>query len=141
MNKSVFVSCGDSKWDARTGETAEILRQLGPDEADVVDVGPMFRVRFCDGVETDVFVDELPDLEKYLFGEVVFDITTCAASILKGFQDARTSTEHDSRDLYASIFEWANEFNKRYPNLGNEYMSAIEEFACEKLSEYFDWED
>lgn len=67
--KSVFVSNGDSKWDSRTGETVEILYQLGSDKADVADVGPMFHIRFNDGVETDAFIDELPDLDKYLFGE------------------------------------------------------------------------
>lgn len=132
--KSTFVSCGDSQWDSRTGETAEILHQLGPDKVDMVDVGPMFRIRFCDGVETDAFLHELPDLEKYRFCEVIFDITTCIGGFVREGAPAENK-EYDSRDLYAHIFKWAQEFENGHR--GDEYMIQVEEFASERLRGYF----
>lgn len=50
---------GDSKLNARTGQLVAVLRALTPQEADINDVGPMFRIRFEDGYETDAFADEL----------------------------------------------------------------------------------
>lgn len=136
---SVFVSSGDSEWDSRTGEIAEILHRLGSDEADVVDVGPMFHIRFNDGVELDAFIDELPDLGEYLFGEVVFDITTCVPLFTAKGAPAE-NFEYDSRDLYASIFEWAKEFEQKYPEPGFDYLNLVEEFARKKLHGFFELE-
>lgn len=133
---SVFVSNGDSEWDSRTGEVAEILHRLGSDEADVVDVGPMFHIRFNDGFEMDAFIDELPNLGEYLLGEVVFDITTCVPQFTA--KGALTENfEYDSRDLYASIFEWAKEFEQKHPQPGFDYMILVEEFARKKLCDFF----
>lgn len=42
----------------RTRQQVTVLRRLGLDEADE-EVGPMYRVRFQDGFEGDVFEDEL----------------------------------------------------------------------------------
>lgn len=42
----------------RSGERVEVIRPLAADEADE-EVGPMFVVRFEDGVEAHVFEDEL----------------------------------------------------------------------------------
>lgn len=138
--KSVFVSSGDSKWDNRTGETAVILYQLGNDKADVADVGLMFHIRFNDGVETDAFIDELPDLEKYRFGETIFDIATCIP-LFTGKGEPAENEEYDSRELYACIFEWAKEFEEKYPNPGFDYLLLVEEFACEKLRNFFEVEE
>jgi len=130
MNKSIFVCCGDSEWNSRNGQAAEILRQLTPDKVDD-EVGPMFRIRFSDGVETDAFLDELPDLEVYRLGETIYDITTCIPLF------ADKDEEYESRELYVCIFEWAKEFERKYPNPGFDYMILVEDFACEKLREFF----
>lgn len=50
---------GDSQLNDRTGQIVEVLRALTEQEADIDDVGPMFRIRFEDGYETDAFADEL----------------------------------------------------------------------------------
>ncbi len=133
MNKSVFVSCGDMEWNGRTGETAEILHRLTADKVDD-EVGPMFRIRFADGVETDAFLDELPDLKEYLFGEVVYDITSCVPAVAGKLDE---DCWHDSRDLYACIYGWAKEFEREHPNPGFDYMPLVEKFAYEKLKEFF----
>jgi len=49
----------DSTWTIRDGECCVVVRPLTKDEADLFDVGPMYRIRFSDGVETDAFEDEL----------------------------------------------------------------------------------
>lgn len=49
----------DSTWVKRSGEEVVILRSLTKEEADLDDVGPMYLIRFADGVETSAFVDEL----------------------------------------------------------------------------------
>lgn len=60
MKKAIFDTHGaDSTWNYRTGETCEVIRSLTEQEADISDVGPMFRIRFSDGVETDACEDEL----------------------------------------------------------------------------------
>lgn len=41
------------------GTEVEIIRPLTKDEADIEDVGNMYKVRFYDGYERDVFEDEL----------------------------------------------------------------------------------
>ena len=62
METRIFKSSAKSKgkpgYPERSGQTVEIVRPLTPDEADE-EVGPMFRVRFQDGIEADVFGDEL----------------------------------------------------------------------------------
>ena len=51
----------DSTWKAWDGSTCTVLRPLTEKEADIADVGPMWRIRFDDGhhTETDAFDDEL----------------------------------------------------------------------------------
>ena len=43
---------GDSKMNCRTGQEVQIIRELTEKEADIEDVGRMFRVRFPDGYVT-----------------------------------------------------------------------------------------
>lgn len=50
---------GDSELNVRTGQKVMVLRALTEQEADIEDVGKMFRIRFEDGFETDAFADEL----------------------------------------------------------------------------------
>lgn len=45
----------------RSGQRVEIIRSLTEEKADIAEVGPMYRVRFDDGTEADVFADELTD--------------------------------------------------------------------------------
>lgn len=49
----------DSAWSTRNGQTCTVIRPLTADEADLSDVGPMYRIRFEDGVNTIAFEDEL----------------------------------------------------------------------------------
>lgn len=50
---------GEPGYPERSGQSVTILRPLTDDEIDRDEVGDMFRIRFADGVETDVFYDEL----------------------------------------------------------------------------------
>lgn len=50
---------GDSKLNDRSGQQVEVIRELTEEEADIFDVGKMFKIRFEDGFETDAFADEL----------------------------------------------------------------------------------
>ena len=43
----------------RSGSKVDVVRPLTIDEADIDEVGPMFKVRWRDGFEADVFEDEL----------------------------------------------------------------------------------
>lgn len=42
-----------------TGQRVMVLRELGDQEIDRLEVGPMFKVRFSDGTHAQVFMDEL----------------------------------------------------------------------------------
>lgn len=61
--KKVFnAHGGDTQLNDRTGQTVTVIRSLAEEEADIADVGRMFKVRFEDGYVTDVFEDELSDI-------------------------------------------------------------------------------
>lgn len=64
----------------------------------------------------------------YRLGEVIYDITTCISLFPR-----EVLSSVDSRDLYAHIFKWAQEFEE----LDCDYMSNIDAFAISKLQEYF----
>ena len=57
--KHGFHSSASTDHVERNGSTCEIVRALTQDEADVAEVGLMFKVRFDDGAEIDAFIDEL----------------------------------------------------------------------------------
>ena len=59
MSKAIFNSHGDSDLFLRDGKVVEILRPLTKEEADIEDVGMMYKIRFSDGFEVDAFEDEL----------------------------------------------------------------------------------
>ena len=75
--KFIYDSHGaDSELNERTGNTATIIRPLTEDEADISDVGNMYKVRFEDGFETDVFEDEITkhmDYDKFMNLQEGFD--------------------------------------------------------------------
>lgn len=50
---------GDSELNFRTGQKCRVIRPLTEAEADISDVGPMYKVMFQDGFQTDAFEDEL----------------------------------------------------------------------------------
>ncbi len=50
---------GDSELNKYSGQFVEVIRPLTRDEADIDEVGKMYKVKFIDGVEADVFDDEL----------------------------------------------------------------------------------
>ena len=63
-SNAIFDTHGsDSTWCERDSEVCKVLRPLTDEEADLFDVGMMYRVRFSDGVETDAFEDELESME------------------------------------------------------------------------------
>lgn len=62
MKKVFSTHGGDTSWNDRSGQVVEVLRPLTEDEADLFDVGPMYRIRFADETETDAFEDELEDI-------------------------------------------------------------------------------
>lgn len=41
------------------GTQVDVLGELEADKYDKDDVGTMYKIRFCDGLETDAFEDEL----------------------------------------------------------------------------------
>lgn len=53
----------DSELNVRSGQTVEVLRPLTYKEADLLETGPMYRVRFPDGYERDAFEDELLEVQ------------------------------------------------------------------------------
>ena len=55
----------DSEWSKYDGYYCEVIRPLTQDEADIEEVGPMYKVKFTDGVEIDAFEDELTPDEDY----------------------------------------------------------------------------
>lgn len=63
MVRAIFdTHKGDSKLNPHSGQMVTVLRPLTRKEADLAETGPMFRVRFSDGFETDAFEDELRPL-------------------------------------------------------------------------------
>ena len=59
-DKVIFDSMGaDSFLKSRDLEKATIIRPLTSDEADLFEVGNMYKIAFEDGFETDAFEDEL----------------------------------------------------------------------------------
>ena len=56
--KKIFNTT-DSELKKYNGTEVEIIRPLTEDEADIADVGNMYKVRFYDGYERDAFEDEL----------------------------------------------------------------------------------
>lgn len=57
---AVFDTHGaDSELDSYSEQVVSVIRPLTFEEADLDDVGPMYKIRFNDGKETDAFEDEL----------------------------------------------------------------------------------
>ena len=139
--RSMFTTHGaDSALNSRSGQQVEVIRPLTDEECDKLETGPMFRIRFDDGVEVDAFGDEVPELMSFRIAEVVYDITTTVCAILWNINDARKCSVEDSRVLFQDIYEWANEFEREHFNSEN-YLTEVEEFATKKTLEYFGLED
>lgn len=146
MNKETKFDShgGDSELNCRTGQKVQLVRGLTPAEADLFDVGPMFRVRFEDGHETDAFLDELPELAKefvdclYL-GSLIYNITLVAAEILLGRPVPEGYDESaDGANTYCYIYELAVEYAVTHPDDGEQEEDDLEDFARERLKAYFD---
>lgn len=65
---------------------------------------------------------------KYCFAEIVFDLT----EIAKRFN----WSDFDSRDIFGEIYRLAEEFDKSFCE-DDDYLTEIEEFGEQKLSEFF----
>lgn len=50
---------GPPGYPERSGQRVNVVRSLTESEADLDEVGSMFRIRFSDGIETDAFAEEL----------------------------------------------------------------------------------
>ena len=57
--KKYIFNTTDSELRKYNGTEVEVIRPLTEDEADIFDVGNMYKVRFSDGYERDAFEDEL----------------------------------------------------------------------------------
>lgn len=57
--KKYIFNTMDSELRIYNGTEVETIRALTDDEVDIFDVGNMYKVRFNDGMEKDVFEDEL----------------------------------------------------------------------------------
>ncbi len=53
----------DTRLSSHSGETVTVLRPLTEDEADIADVGPMFKVEFEGGFVESAFIDELQPIK------------------------------------------------------------------------------
>jgi len=126
-----FIGC--------TNECSEVVHC--PDESDLFDcskcgysaAGAKFITTEQDDTAMSSEYDSISNTEceeNYLFGEVVFDITSHVGLYCNG-------REYNSRELYSCIFEWANEFQKMYPTPGFDYLLTVEDFARKKLEEFF----
>lgn len=78
--------------------------------------------------------------EKYRLGEVIFDITTIIP-LYTGDGMPAESYEYNGRELYGYIFEWAQEFERKHPDPGFDYLDLVEEFAHKKLRWFFELDD
>jgi len=56
---STAADRGSPGYPERSGQKVEIVRELGDSERDLKEVGRMFVVQFSDGIECNVFLDEL----------------------------------------------------------------------------------
>lgn len=113
--------------DAEQAEIAPKLfiawaRHFGYEESDI-----------CKKLEYNDYVLD----DRYSLGEVIYDITACIP-LFTGRGCKAEHYEYDSRDLYTCIFEWAKEFEAKYPDSGFDYLTTVEDFAREKLREYFE---
>ncbi len=59
VGKKYTFNTTDTDLEKYNGTEVEVIRPLTEDEADISDVGNMYKVRFADGFETDAFEDEL----------------------------------------------------------------------------------
>lgn len=65
--------------------------------------------------------------------ESLFDITTVATFLMHQQQ----IDVEDSRELFQTCLELARKFEADNPNIGEDYMTTIEEYATEKLLERY----
>ena len=91
----------------------------------------------CDPYDEDIFKKEFGlsavTGEELRRSECVFDITLVAAHLMR---ENRIEVE-DSRELFSFCMELAQKFEAENPEIGDDYMDAIEELAFEKLTERF----
>lgn len=66
--------------------------------------------------------------------ECVFDITTVLCFIIHGNPKYHYEGMGDSREMFHTIYEWAEEFERENPD-PVDYMLEIEMFAYRKLKE------
>lgn len=125
-----FLGCND--------DCIEVVHY--PDESDIFDCNNCGYSAEGRAFVTEKQEDVPPEKEKYLLGEVVFDITTCVPMFTAKGAPAE-NFEYDSRGLHACIFEWAKEFRQKHPHPGFDYMVLVEEFAHEKLRDFFELEE
>lgn len=139
--KGNFATCTDDCMEVT--HFPDLYDIIDCDECGFSDDGRVFVTAKQEGVPSETSDEDFPnpvEKEKYMLGEVVFDITTCVP-LFTAKGALAENFEYDSRDLYASIFEWAKEFEQKYPQPGFDYMNLVEEFARKKLHDFFELEE
>lgn len=66
MVKAIFTYSGSEdiypELFARSGQEVEVLKAYTKKEIDIEDVGPMYQIKFQDGLVHDAFADELKNI-------------------------------------------------------------------------------
>ena len=63
MTTAIFDTHGqDTSLNCRSGQLVSVIRPLTFKEADIDDVGAMYKIRFSDGYTCDAFEDELTEI-------------------------------------------------------------------------------
>lgn len=66
MLRAIFDTHGmDTSLNLRSGQMVAILRALTSKEADLAETGPIYKIKFSDGYETDAFEDELRPIQVF----------------------------------------------------------------------------
>lgn len=73
--KKYIFNTTDTELTKYNGAEVEIIRPLTEDEADIFDVGNMYKVRFANGYERDAFEDKL-SRQKHKFMEYIIEDVT-----------------------------------------------------------------
>ena len=101
----------DSELMIHDGKEAEVIRPLTEEEADLDDIGPMYKIRFKDGTEADAFEDELYDPLAYKTDNAVIPVGAVMDALVKirTKEDGWTMTQEQFEGAYALVSELIHE--------------------------------
>jgi hypothetical protein len=106
--QSTQQSPGAPGYPERSGQTVKIVKEYGDDEIDRAEVGPMFRIQFEDGLETDAFADELTDPIEQLIERLddAYKLNEAASLLYPDWEDDYIHAVADKGEDY-SIHDYA----------------------------------